>query len=636
MIVVVLLVSERFNKDAFYKIELEKANIILKTIEPLIALDLYLGTTNNIDRIGKDLVHNPNILSLKILRKNKQIYNITTPQSSVMNNSITIRKNILKPNSDKKIGEVILTYSSKDYIQLRQKYRNFTLFASVVLLFLFFALSLYIRKLLLPLKKISKTLKNYSPNTIIETPYVEENNEIGLISNALHEMQKKIHQYAKEQQDINKHLEDMVHMKTLELQNQLYTNNLTGLPNRLSLIEHTNLYNGSLAIINIDDFKEINDFYGNSIGDEIIIQLSLELKKILKKQPIKVNLFHLHADEFALDIQENISQEAFINLIETISHHIEKTTFHTQGNKIGLRVTIGATYGGKDKVTHILEKADIALKLAKKRRIPYLIYDENFNIEKQYKDNMHWIKNIKSAINDDRIIPYFQPIYDNKTTQLASCESLIRLIDKDGTVISPYKFLDIAKKSRLYSKLTRIMIQKSCQYFENVACNFSINLSIDDMLDEETIAFLKEQIAFHKVSNKITLEILETEGIENYEEITHFLQEMKTIGCKIAIDDFGSGYSSFEYLLKLNVDYIKIDGTLIKNIDTDENSKIVVETIVDFAKKLGILTIAEFVHSDLVYQTVKELGVDRSQGFYLCEPQKDIDELLHCNKSNNS
>ena len=124
--------------------------------------------------------------------------------------------------------------------------------------------------------------------------------------------------------------------------------------------------------------------------------------------------------------------------------------------------------------------------------------------------------------------------------------------------------------------------------------------------------------------NKIIFEILESEGIENYEEVSSFIDEMKSLGCKIAIDDFGSGYSNFEHLLKLNINYIKIDGSLIKNIDTDKYAQIVIETIVDFASKLNITTIAEYVHNESVHEKVKKLNIHRSQGFYLAEPQEEI------------
>ena len=171
------------------------------------------------------------------------------------------------------------------------------------------------------------------------------------------------------------------------------------------------------------------------------------------------------------------------------------------------------------------------------------------------------------------------------------------------------------------------MIQKSCQYFENLNFDFSVNLSVEDILDKDIVEYIKINIQKYHVGNKIVFEILESEGIENYEEVSLFIKEMKLLGCRIAIDDFGSGYSNFDHLLKLDIDYIKIDGSLIKNLDTDVNAQIVVETIVDFAQKLKILTVAEFVHSEAVLKKVKELNVNRTQGFFLAEPQAEIVEI---------
>lgn len=169
------------------------------------------------------------------------------------------------------------------------------------------------------------------------------------------------------------------------------------------------------------------------------------------------------------------------------------------------------------------------------------------------------------------------------------------------------------------------MIQKSCQYFQNKDCDFSVNLSVEDLLDEGIVEYIKHNIEYYNVSKKIVFELLETEGIENYEEVSSFISQMKLLGCRVAIDDFGSGYSNFDYLLQLNIDYIKIDGSLIKNLDQDNNAHIVVETIVDFAKKLNITVIAEYVHNEAVYEKVKELGIERSQGFFLDIPQESIE-----------
>ena len=144
---------------------------------------------------------------------------------------------------------------------------------------------------------------------------------------------------------------------------------------------------------------------------------------------------------------------------------------------------------------------------------------------------------------------------------------------------------------------------------------------MEDLKDKDTMRYIYRKFKEAKLFNKVTFELVESEGIDEFEEINEFVKRAKTLGCKIAIDDFGCGYSNFEYILKLNVDYIKIDGTLIKTIDTNKNLKITVQTIVNLAKSLNIQTVAEFVHSKEVLDVIKELEVDYSQGFYLHEPE---------------
>jgi len=197
------------------------------------------------------------------------------------------------------------------------------------------------------------------------------------------------------------------------------------------------------------------------------------------------------------------------------------------------------------------------------------------------------------------------------------------MLDDDGKIISPMAFLTIAKKSNLYLEITRTVITKAFEYFSTKDDDFSINLTIEDILSPEINNLIYQKIQeFPQTANRVIFEIVEDEGIENYDEVSPFIEKMKSYGCKIAIDDFGTGYSNFDYLMKLNVDFIKIDGSMIRYLDYDENAKLVTQLIVDFAKKLKIKTIAEFVHSSEIHDIVKEMDIDYSQGFYLGEPTK--------------
>jgi EAL domain-containing protein (putative c-di-GMP-specific phosphodiesterase class I) len=164
------------------------------------------------------------------------------------------------------------------------------------------------------------------------------------------------------------------------------------------------------------------------------------------------------------------------------------------------------------------------------------------------------------------------------------------------------------------------MIDKSFAVFEKNDLEFSINLSIEDVMNSKLFYFIIEKLKNSNAASRLTFEILESESIEDFNKVEKFINEVKRYGVKIAIDDFGSGYSNFSYLIKIKADYIKIDGSLITDIDTDRSASLVVQTIVDFAQKLGMKTVAEYVHSSVVMDKVKELGIDYSQGFYIDEP----------------
>lgn len=616
---VIFIVSNKINKEAFHQIEIEKANIIARTIEPLIALNIYLDMEDKINQITLQLIENPNILAVKVLKNNKLINYIESKEyKEEVNESFMVRRTLTQPNSTKAIGELVLVYSNKGYKKLISKYTDLTILLIISLVVLLTLFGLYVKKLLSPLKQISKLLKNYSPNKNIDIPFISQNNEIGLISNALSNMQKKILQYSKKQENINHYLEEKVNEKTLELRAQLYIDTLTGLPNRFSMFNDiVEIDDGALLIINIDDFKEINDFFGHIAGDNVLKKFSNRLKNMFKANEF-IKIKRLSGDEFALLFTQKPPFQEFIKTAHKLISDVEKMIFLHDNNEISIRVTVGGAY----QLDGALEKADIALKSAKKLQKSFLLYDEKLNIEGQYRENMDWVKKLKRAIENDMIVPYYQPIYDNMTEEIASFECLIRLIDDDGHVVSPYHFLNVAKKSRLYNTLTKIMIEKSCIHFADLDYDFSINLSVEDILNADIVNYIKAKIIEHNVSDKIIFEILESDGIENYEDVSIFTQEMKNLGCRIAIDDFGSGYSNFEHMLKLNIDYIKIDGTLIENLDKDISAQIIVETIVDFAKRLNILTVAEFVHSADVYEKVKELNVNRTQGYFLSEPRK--------------
>jgi len=273
---------------------------------------------------------------------------------------------------------------------------------------------------------------------------------------------------------------------------------------------------------------------------------------------------------------------------------------------------------------HLLSTANMALSTARNKNIDFLIYNESKSLNKIYEENMHWTKKLSDAIKNNDIISFYQPIVNNSNLAYEKYECLVRMRDGEK-IISPFFFLEVAKKTRQYFAITKAVIEQAFEKFKNIDAEFSVNLSINDILEPDITEFILRMLQKHDIGSKVVFEIVESEYIINFEGVIRFINEVKKYNCKIAIDDFGTGYSNFEYLIKLKADYLKIDGSLIKNIDTDENALLVVSTIVEFSKKLGMQTIAEFVESEAIFKIAKELGIDYSQGYYFCAPKEDID-----------
>ncbi|MGB5791600.1 bifunctional diguanylate cyclase/phosphodiesterase [Poseidonibacter sp.] len=404
----------------------------------------------------------------------------------------------------------------------------------------------------------------------------------------------------------------------IKLDNIANTDLLTGLYNRHKLYSDINVsILPALAIINIDRFTEINDFYGHALGDCIIKEFSQKL--LLCKNSDCYDLYHLQGDEFVI-FNNNISQNDFLEKIYEIEQKLRKEKISINNDFINLDFSIAISFETKEA---LLRTADMALKVAKKTNKDILIYSDEISKSKEYENNIKWSNIVKVALKEDKVIPVFQALVNNKTMKHEKYEALVRIKDKDK-LISPFYFLNIAKKTRHYTEITKTMIEKTFELFKDREEEFSINLTIEDILNEEIKEFILKILQKHKIGNRLVFEIVESESIENFEDISKFIVFVKGLGCKIAIDDFGTGYSNFEYLVKLKADYIKIDGSLIKDIDKNPISEIVCKNIVNFAKDLNMKTIAEFVENEKILEKVKAIGVDYSQGYYFSEPKEII------------
>ncbi|WP_169733415.1 GGDEF domain-containing protein [Sulfurospirillum arcachonense] len=427
--------------------------------------------------------------------------------------------------------------------------------------------------------------------------------EIGKLKNAFNEMAQSIN-------FLNK-----------DLQNKLYTDELTKLKNRMSFWKDINNYsNPTLYLLDIDLFKNINDYYGVKAGNFVLVEFAHLLRKFAQDK--QMNIYRIGSDEYLL-LGKKSTYKVIKNTIETLSQLVSNT--HFINHDLHVDITISFTCGISAGEGNLLEKADLALNEAVRKKVSYLIYsDSNQNMNK-HKNHMFWKEKIQYAISNDMIIPFFQEIIDIKNPKNKKYEALIRIKDEvENKIISPYFFLDIAKEAKLYPQLTQIMVEKTFKFFEHKDVFFSLNLSIDDIRNKKTVNFIYKKIHQYNVQNKLIFELLETEEIGDFEEVKPFIKLMKRLGVKFAIDDFGSGYSNFSYLLQIKPDYIKIDGSLIKNLTLNSNEYHIVDAIVKFAKTLDAKVIAEHVSSKNIITALSNFDIDYLQGFYFSEPSNKL------------
>ncbi len=413
-----------------------------------------------------------------------------------------------------------------------------------------------------------------------------------------------------------------------EIQKQR-TDLLTGLANRNQLlVDLKSAVKPILFYLDIDNFSGFNDFYGSSIADAVLINLANILKKFQNIEKFK--LYKLQADQFILLFQEDqLSNKNFQKFFTELFDNIEQSisTIHLENqNRISISVTGGvATYYAHDNYQNLILYANIARKKAQQAQKKFLLFEHTMRKSEDYAQNIEWINKIKEAIDEDRITTYYQAIIDNKTNEVVKYETLVRMLDYEGQPVSTLTFLEIAQKAKLYPKITKIVIEKALKTFENLNdIEFSINLTIEDILSEEITRFIYKKLENYPNAHNVIFEITESEEVSDYKIINNFIKELKKYDVKIAIDDFGSGYANFEHIININADFIKIDGSLIKNLNTDKNAAIITEAIISFSKKLGKKTITEYVHNEEIYEIVKTLGADYSQGYYFGEASPNV------------
>ncbi len=411
-------------------------------------------------------------------------------------------------------------------------------------------------------------------------------------------------------------------LKIGEIEYQFFHDRVTGLKNTQALKEDIKQEFSAILLIDIDKFNYFNELYGLESGDEVIKSFAHFVAKFAEKNDYEA--YRIYADGFILRSQKMLlgHEEVYHDIhafLDALSSYRVLLDLEDTVVDLQIDVTIAVSMEKED----AMEKANTALKYAKAERKHFLAYYQGINPKIELRETLYWQNEIKSALQTERIIPVYQPIVDKEGNTI-KYEVLTRLkkVDEQGhiSLISPSVFLDIALKTKLYTLITRSMIAKSFQMMQDKQIDFSINLLFDDIKNHETMQYLKEQIVHYGVGKRLVLEIVESEDIKDYELLKKEIDRFRALGVRIAIDDFGSGFSNYAYILNIAPDYLKIDGSLIKAIDTDTNACKLVRSIHTLAKQLGLKTIAEYVHSEAVFEVTKAIGIDEFQGYYFSAP----------------
>ena len=393
-------------------------------------------------------------------------------------------------------------------------------------------------------------------------------------------------------------------------------------------------HKGVLLFLDLDQFKYINDSYGHQTGDEVLIQVASRLKRALRTTDI---LGRLGGDEFGVILPECGELDAKTtarNLLETLSSG-EILVPGAISTRISASIGMIQYPQPEQSPSELLASADAAMYMAKDagRNSFHWYTSSDQGVERMYAQ-VHWEDQIRNALAEERFVLYCQPVYDLHENRIVHYEVLLRMLGRSTEIILPGAFLDTAERFGLIRGIDRWVMENSIRLQgESVkdgkpVC-LAINVSGRYFGQPDVLEFVKEKITQYGADPRcLIFEVTETAAVENVAYACRFIESLREIGCRFALDDFGVGFSSLHYLKVLNVDFVKIDGSFIRNVSDDASDKMFVKAITELADALNIMTIAEFVDSQAVTDVLTDLKVGFGQGYFLGRPQPIV-EVLH-------
>ena len=414
-----------------------------------------------------------------------------------------------------------------------------------------------------------------------------------------------------------------------------YYDYLTGLGNRRKFHEEFSSklasaerygYQLALFYLDLDRFKEINDTSGHDAGDNFLKMVATTLKETVRSTDL---LCRLGGDEFTL-IMPHADNAGILNMANKINRVLKQKIFDCDGNSYTASASIGISVypSHGSTVSELMANADLAMYRAKELgRGQHHIFSFDYDYRSKSNQIVYWRKILEEAIEEDKFILFYQPILNIKTNQISHFECLVRLQQNQGKLIAPTDFVFRAEELGLISKIDRIVLKKAIEQhikFKGKEKNYklSVNISRRSFEDPDIFEDFAKMLANSKIDpTKIVFEITDTAAVTNYQSTNQLINKLKKLGCMLALNDFGVEYPSLHYLKNAPVDYVKIDGSLVKQISKSPDDKIFVKALTEIAQAFGKKTVAEFVENEDILEILKEFGIDYAQGFYIGKPQ---------------
>lgn len=417
-----------------------------------------------------------------------------------------------------------------------------------------------------------------------------------------------------------------------ELEHLAMHDSLTGLYNRRyfessleQLAVDATRYRRSHALIyiDLDYFKVINDTFGHHRGDEVLREVSQLLLKHIRTEDL---LCRLGGDEFAVLLHDTDIDKAkkFASELQEV---VRNCSFQLQDQRIHLGSSIGlaAIDGSAKNAEEYLMKADIALYVAKGRgRNLIHLYDPDDRESEDMRLNVNWSQKIREGISENRILLYFQPVFDIKEDRISYYEALVRYREADGTIVGPGEFIPALENTGEMQMLDRRIIELAITTLKDHSelTHIAINLSAQAFKDENLVPSIVSCLKSCNVSAKrLTFELTESASLFNLDITQRVITELHELGCTFSVDDFGSGFSSFSYLKQLPADYIKLDGSFIQNLHNDQVDQALVRAIIQVVQALGKKAVAEYVENEEILNILKKMGIDFVQGYHIGYPE---------------